>query len=307
MVKNILIHPEELNKKWIDRMADGGIKILGIHPHGGGRATESLKELIGLLETAEYRALIDYAISRGLEIEYEMHAARFLLPAELFESHPEYFRTMANGERTDKFNFCVSNAEALDLVAKNAAELAKKLYCSRPVFYFWLDDAKNCHCKCEKCRDLSPSDQLLIAVNAMIGEIRKYIPDAKLAYLAYQDSLEVPTAIKPADGVFLEYAPIEKYKNEAPERIEVERNMLLKQADYFGWKDSKVLEYWLDNSLFSGWKKPPKPFTANAQAIKKEVAEYADLGFEIISTFGCFLGEDYEELYGEPDISAFTS
>ena len=59
MVKNILIHPEELNKKWIDRMADGGIKILGIHPHGGGRATESLKELIGLLETEEYRALID--------------------------------------------------------------------------------------------------------------------------------------------------------------------------------------------------------------------------------------------------------
>ena len=29
--------------------------------------------------------------------------------------------------------------------------------------------------------------------------------------------------------------------------------------------------------------------------IKKEVADYAALGFEAVATFGCFLGEDYEE------------
>jgi hypothetical protein len=306
MIKNILIHPEELNKKWIDRMADGGIKILGIHPHGGGKAVESLTNLLERLETKEYRELIDYAVSRGLEIEYEMHAARFLLPEALFDSHPEYFRMMANGERTKNLNFCVSNSEALDLVAKNAAELAKKLYKSRPVFYFWLDDARNAFCKCERCKKLTPSHQQLVASNAMLAEIRKEIPDAKFAYLAYQDTLEVPENVKPDEGIFLEYAPIEKYKNEAPERIVIERNMLLKQAEFFSWKDSKVLEYWLDNSLFSGWKKPPKEFIADDTAITKEVKEYADLGFDIISTFGCFLGEDYEELYGEADISAFT-
>ena len=58
MIKNILIHPEELNKKWIDKMVDGGIKILGIHPHGGGKAVESLKDLLVKLETKEYRELI---------------------------------------------------------------------------------------------------------------------------------------------------------------------------------------------------------------------------------------------------------
>ena len=306
MKKNILIHPEELNKKWIDRMADGGVDILGIHPHGGGRAEESLKELIEQLKTKEYRELIDYAKSRGLEIEYEMHAARYLMPSALFETHPEYFREMANGERTLNMNFCVSNQEALDIVAKNAAKLAKLLYGSRPVFYFWLDDATNIHCKCEKCRELSPSDQHLTAVNAMIREIRKEIPDAKLAYLAYMDSLEVPQKVKPEEGIFLEYAPIEKYKKAHPDRIEAERNMLLKQIDFFGLADSKVLEYWLDNSLFSGWKKPPKEFVPDNESIKKEVREYADLGFGIVSTFGCFLGEDYEELYGEADISGFT-
>lgn len=306
MIKNILIHPEELNKKWIDRMADGGVKILGIHPHGGAKAVESLHDMLARLETKEYRELIDYAVERGLEIEYEMHAARFLLPAELFDTHPEYFRSMANGERTPNMNFCVSNPDALAIVAKNAAELAKKLYRSRPVFYFWLDDARNVHCKCEKCKNLSPSDQQLIACNAMLEAIRVEIPDAKFAYLAYQDTLEVPENAKPNEGIFLEYAPIEKYKNEAPERIEIERQMLLKQAEYFSWKDSKALEYWIDNSLFSGWKKPPKKFEPNNAQIKKEVAEYDALGFEIVSTFGCFLGEDYEELYGEPDISGFT-
>ena len=306
MLKSILIHPEELSKKWIDRRADGGIQILGIHPRGGSDSEKSLTELLDAFETEEFRGLIDYAESRGLEIEYEMHAARHLLPASLFESHPEYFRMNAGGERTEKMNFCVSNPDALALVAKNAAALAKRLYKSRPVFYFWLDDAKNVHCKCEKCQKYSPSDQQLIAVNAMITEIKKDIPEAKMAYLAYGDTLAVPSKIRPESGVFLEYAPIEKYKNGDESLITAEREALLKQSEFFGFKDSKVLEYWLDNSLFSGWKKPPKEFTPDNAQIKKEVADYAALGFEAVATFGCFLGEDYEELYGEADISGFT-
>ncbi len=306
MKSSIIIHPEELTKKWIDRMADGGVSILGLHPRGGAEAAETLAELVKLFETAEFRELIDYACSRGLEIECEMHAARYLLPKELFDSHPEYFRMNNEGKRVPDFNLCFSNEEALTLLAKNAASLAGKLYRSRPVFYFWLDDVLGVHCSCPKCKKLSPSDQHLTAVNRMITEIRKFIPEAKMSYLAYRDSLEVPTSVKPVDGVFLEYAPIEKYDSSAPERIKVEREMLLKQAEFFGWKDSKVLEYWLDNSLFSKWKKPPVKLNVNREQTVSEIREYASLGFENIATFGCFLGEDYDELYGQADISAFT-
>ena len=306
MKSSIIIHPEELSKKWIDRMADGGVSILGLHPRGGAEAAETLAELVKLFETESFRKLIDYACERGLEIECEMHAARYLLPKELFATHPEYFRMNADGNRTPDFNLCFSNGEALKILAENAAVLAKKLYRTRPVFYFWLDDAIGVHCFCPKCKKLSPSDQHLTAVNRMITEIRKVIPDAMLCYLAYRDSLEVPTAVKPADGVFLEYAPIEKYSTSSPERINVEREMLLKQADFFGWKDSKVLEYWLDNSLFSKWKKPPVRLNVDREKAIYEIKEYAALGFENIATFGCFLGEDYDELYGQADISAFT-
>lgn len=287
-------------------MADGGVSILGLHPRGGNEAADTLAELVKLFETESFRELIDYACARGLEIECEMHAARYLLPKELFDSHPEYFRMNAEGKRTPDFNLCFSSDEALNILAKNAAALTEKLYRSRPVFYFWLDDVINAHCTCPKCRELSVSDQHLTAVNRMITAIRKVIPDAKLCYLAYRDSLEVPTKVKPADGVFLEYAPIEKYDTSSPERIQIEREMLLKQADFFGWKDSKVLEYWLDNSLFSKWKKPPVRLNVDREKTIAEMKEYAALGFENIATFGCFLGDDYDALYGQADISAFT-
>ena len=77
--------------------------------------------------------------------------------------------------------------------------------------------------------------------------------------------------------------------------------------DYFGREDAKVLEYWLDNSLFSHWKKPPKPFSADPEKVKAEILDYAEAGFSLIATFGCYLGEDYEALYGEPDITPFTN
>ena len=39
--------------------------------------------------------------------------------------------------------------------------------------------------------------------------------------------------------------------------------------------------------------------------IRDDVAYFASLGFENISSFACFLGEEYEALHGEPDLSAF--
>ena len=43
MKNGMIIHPGELSKKWIDRLADAGIDILGIHPEGGAGAPQSLE------------------------------------------------------------------------------------------------------------------------------------------------------------------------------------------------------------------------------------------------------------------------
>ncbi|MBR2432541.1 MAG: DUF4838 domain-containing protein [Clostridia bacterium] len=312
MKVSILIHPEELTEKWIDRMAAEGIDTLGLHPVGGVKAYETLEALIKLVGTEKFRSLIDYAKSKGLNVEYEFHAAGYLVHRSLFEKHPEYFRMNEKGERVNDLNFCVSNAEALDIAAKEAAKLTNLLYGCDERFFFWLDDAAGGKCHCPKCNALSPSDQQLTALNAMITEIRKEKPDALLSYLAYYDTLELPQTVEPADGIFLEYAPIDKWRRRPGEREKYAENVKRELASrepligYFGSKNSRVLEYWIDNSLFSGWEKPPQKLECDGDEAMRDIKEYLELGYEDISTFGCYLGEDYEELYGEPDIKPFT-
>lgn len=308
MKNGILIHPEELTKKQIDRVKALGITTLALHPMGGAKAHETLTEMLSMLEKSNFKALIDYARSLGIEIEYEFHAASYLLPRELFESHPEYFRMDENGERTPDLNLCVSNEEALKIVVKRSAELAKKLYESTPSYYFWLDDVKNKSCRCPKCQSLSPSDQQLTVMNAIIKELKKSDKNARLAYLAYFECIDTPKTVRPADGIFLEYAPIERDMHKRLSETESDTgNKITALLNYFGKKHSKVLEYWLDNSLFSNWKKPPTRFSPDNALIKDDISYYLDLGFENITSFACFLGDDYEELYGEADISSFKN
>ena len=308
MKNSVLVHTDELSKEWIDRVADANIGAIGIHPCGGKTAATSLMRLVEELKTPKYRELIDYAYSRGIEIEYEMHACGYLLNRDLFDSHPEYFRVDKDGNRNSDFNLCVSNQNAVKLVAENAAKLATKLYRNNHIFYFWLDDGKDLGCHCPLCSKLSVSEQQLVVLNAMIKEIRKYIPDAKLAYLAYMDSIAAPKNVRANDGIFLEYAPFAKYTEKgenAAELIKREKEMIAPLMQVFGSEPAKVLEYWYDNSLFSAWKKPPKKFVLKEAEMRADIAEYKKAGFSAISSFACFLGEDYEKLHGNVDISPF--
>jgi hypothetical protein len=306
MKSQLLIHPEELTRAWIDRAAQNGITALGIHPKGGRRAPFYVAEMLRMLDDAEFRALIDYARESGLEIEYELHAASFLLPRALFSENPELFRMDAQGERTADLNFCATNKQAIEIFAANAAALAEKLYGNNENFYFWLDDCRDSACHCENCRQYTPSEQQLIAVNAMARACREKNPAARFAYLAYGDSMPPPKKVKAEKGVFLEYAPMEKYKAQSEKLAEEEEKMLPLLLDFFGKNGAKVLEYWYDNSMFSGWVKPPKKFLPDASAIARDMTLYREKGFEYISSFACFLGEDYEKLYGEADISHFA-
>lgn len=307
MKKELLVHTEELTKKWIDRMCDTGVDILGIHPRGGAEAASTLAELVDRLENDEsFRALLDYAAERGMEIEYELHAGSYLLPRSLFDTHPEYFRMNENGERVCEVNFCFSNDEAVEYVASAALELAGKLYRSAPRYYFWLDDGKDIGCRCEKCRKMSVSDCQMKVMNRIAQKLREKDENAKLAYLAYYETVPTPKLFKPEAGIFVEYAPLERDIHKPVRQCDDMKKEIADLLEFFGNKDAKALEYWYDNSLFSGWKKPPKRMVPDGDVIRDDLDYYFSLGFEYAASFACFLGEDYEELYGEPDISDFT-
>jgi hypothetical protein len=122
------------------------------------------------------------------------------------------------------------------------------------------------------------------------------------------DSVAVPERVTPDKGIFLEYAPFEKYTakgEDAPFLIAREREMIKPLMDFFGG-EYKVLEYWYDNSLYSNWTKPPVKFSVKEEQMRLDIEDYKSLGFTNISTFACYLGEDYEALHGEVDVTPFS-
>lgn len=165
----------------------------------------------------------------------------------------------------------------------------------------------DCACHCPDCRQLSPSDQQLRTVNAMLTGLRRYNRSAKLCYIAYHDAMDVPRKVQPLDGVFLEYAPIKRDFHrpindmDSPENVSEARS-LRELVAFFGAQDARVLDYWMDNSLYSNWTKPPRLFTLDEEVMKRDTAFYASLGFECVTSFGCYLGPDYRRLYGRPPI-----
>ncbi len=310
---SLLIHPDELSGTWIKRCAQGGIPTIALHPVGGLSAHESMQDLLDRVDDPAFCALLSAAEENGLQVEYEMHAMRYFLPREMFAVHPEWFRATCDGVRVDDLNCCPSNEDALDYIAARAADAARRL--TKPLknpsyrYFFWMDDALDCSCHCEKCAHLSPSDQQMIVMNRILAEIRKDYPTATLAYLAYAECFDVPKHVLPSDGMFLEYAPMDRDFHIPLDDPSSEKNrrMFDKLPPLFAMfegRDKKVLEYWVDNSMFSGWKKPTKKLCEDKAVVHADCKFYRSVGFDDLSSFACFLGPDYEELHGEPDLSA---
>ena len=75
----------------------------------------------------------------------------------------------------------------------------------------------------------------------------------------------------------------------------------------FGTKNAQVLEYWLDNSWFSGWKWPIQRFAYSPDLVALDSAWYEKLGFETMTSFAIFLGKDYYDRFGEHfDIATYS-
>lgn len=308
--RGIIIHPQECGDYFASRLEETHLNVLGVHPEGGTAAHASMENCIHMLETDEWRHFRLRMDKAGIAVEFEMHALSWILNRSLFDKHKEWFRMNEDGVRVPEFNCCASNPDVLDYIRERSAELARIFHPDTDKYYFWIDDVAYASCQCEKCRALSPSDQALTLYNAIADGLSSVNSRAKQSYLAYYATLPVPTNVKKRDNVFLEFAPLARdfdvsLFDESREKNYSQVKTLPALLDFFGRDDAKVLEYWMDNSLFSSWKKPPKELHFNAKTCEADVNRYKELGFTSITSFGCFLGEDYRDLYGDADLSEY--
>lgn len=250
----------------------------------------------------------------GIAIEHELHAMGDLLPRELFGEDSTMFRMNEKGQRVRESNLCAHSAKALDIVCQNAVKFSKLLPSTTGRYFYWIDDGSPM-CKCDQCAGFTESEQALILENAIVKALRKEIdPAASLAHLAYHNTLPAPQKVKPEEGIFLEFAPFHRswsvsLKDTAAtgwdQSIGISHGEYLRQLDenlkVFPVETAQVLEYWLDVSLASRWKKPAVQLPWNEKVFQDDLEVYAGRGIRNITSFGVYIDDEYLKNY--PDVS----
>lgn len=300
--RGVVLYPSDMRSIGADRLIDilkkADINLIGIHSN---TITEDLDSLKIYLESDAGRLLTDLCKENKIDVEYECHVLQEILPRSLFDEHPEYFRLDSNGVRTNDLNMCFSSEQAWLVIEKNITELVKWIKPTTNRYFFWIDDSYDGFCLCNKCRAYSPSDQALIYENKMLEIIRKINPEATLAHLAYASTLEAPKTVKPQEGIFLEFAPIGR--NYAEPLSSDQYNALKENLKIFPKETAHILEYWLDVSMFSNWKRQTwNKVPWNADYCKRDVESYQNLGIDSFTTFATWmLHKRYFDLYGQDE------
>ena len=300
-LKGVVLTVNDLSDPaWPSRIAAAGLNTVGTHINPS--------QVMAFLETDRGRAFLHECDSLGIMVEHQLHSMGELLPRGLFDTDSTMFRMDSDGRRNPDSNCCVSSQKALETVASNAAAFARILVPGNHRYYFWLDDGAPT-CECPSCADLSPSEQALILENAMIDSIRTVDPAAKLAHLAYANTIIPPVKVTPSDGVFLEFAPIYRSWDVpltdtaavCPRGVQVTNgdnlNYLKANLEVFPAEETVILEYWLDVSLFSRWTLPAVELPWKEAVCRSDVETYRSLGIKNFTSFAVYMDSAYFQKY----------
>jgi hypothetical protein len=205
---------------------------------------------------ADGTRIVAAARERGLTLQFGGHHLPTLLPRDEFERHPEWF-PLRNGARDSKYNVCTATSEVRDYLARRTEAFLQR-FPGAEIYHMWGDDIRGGGwCSCSTCAGMSPSDQALLATNLMAETAARVLPGAKIAHLAYHDTLEPPT-IAPCDNVTALFAPRERCYAHAIDDPACHRNVpdywepFTRFAGLFPAGRMQVFEYYSDAILFKG-------------------------------------------------------
>ncbi|MFH1739417.1 MAG: DUF4838 domain-containing protein [bacterium] len=302
--RGVVLIPDDLTlEDWPARAKQANLTTIALHNH------QSIQTVTDLIQSEKGAKFLSQCRELKLEVEYELHAVKDLLPRDLFDKNPALFRMNETGERVPDFNLCVSNEQAIDVVCEKAVAVSEILRPTTGRYFFWGDDAKP-WCRCSKCRELSETDQALVLENRILNALRRIDPNAQLAHLCYANTLSPPAAVQPAAGIFLEFAPIERHFDipfDTPHDAQQKRHLELLDVnlEIFGSETAQALEYWLDVSKFTGYKKPAKKLPFHHDCFRADLDTYGSRGIRHITTFAAYIDAEYVANHGDPPLDIY--
>ena len=306
-VRGIVLTPADIASSGVDWPALAHRAGIGtIATHLTKYETNRWSDTVAFMSSAEGRKFLADCQRLGIDVEHEHHGFEWLLPRGLFASSPELFRMDASGRRVPDFNCCASSARARVIMAANAVKFAKECPQTTNRYFFWPSDG-GAGCHCGECRAYSLSEQALLVENEIVAALRREVdPSARLAHLAYARHFDVPRKVRPADGMFLEFAPFYRHWFEPVHGYNLAR--LASLLEVFPARDAQVLEYWLDSSRMNKRHRHDKPAPWYPEVFKQDVAAYRRLGVGNFTTFAVDLDAAYARRFGdiEPMVRAYA-
>lgn len=299
--RGVVVYPDDITSlgldEWERRIRASGITLIGLH---AATSNDPIDTLEAFIRSDAGLAFLDLCKREGVDVEYELHALETLLPRSLYDGHPEWFRADEHGDRVADYNLCFTSEAVTEAIRPQLERLLEWMKPTTHRYFLWPDDKEYKYCYCERCRAFSPSEQTLLFENRLLSLLREYDPEATLAHLAYHQTLPAPRRVRAAEGIFLEYAPILRdYAFPLPEgELRALQDNLLAFPAY----SQHILEYWLDESMNSRWKKADlKPLVFDPAQCARDVAMYRGEGAASITNFATWLNADYVARYGATD------
>ena len=292
-----ILNPTDLDYDgWLDLLFEVGMNVLGLHT--------DYQALKAWMQSRGSEAWRDRLTKAHIDLEFAIHFTPSFLPESLFREHQDWFPMDVCGTRYwEGANPCTSSEALLDYFREKAAESARALPSTTHRYHLWAAD-NHPWCNCKACATFSPSEQNLRLMHAMLEGLRSVDPKAELSYLAYMESLPPPLRVRPMDGIFLEFAPIRRNHRmplsdpdcrASADQMDALRRLLA----VFPAAQARVLDYWLDVSLFSSYRKdrPPVEVVPAPGIVEADASTYAALGIREVTTFACWMNSAYFRSY----------
>jgi hypothetical protein len=69
----------------------------------------------------------------------------------------------------------------------------------------------------------------------------------------------------------------------------------------FGHRHAQALEYWLDDSMYSHWRRPAQQLLFSQATLEADVNIYGKRGIRNVTSFAVFIDAEYVARFGFPE------